>query len=121
MRELKPGDKVLVKDHKTTNSGGRTYYPATPHINSVLTIKEDIVEGYPEAYYVEENKYYFHKSWLELVEEDPKASALTDDDLTDLIDKVSDGRIMRGGTQGKYVVFRQDNDIIIQLFGAAKK
>ena len=42
-------------------------------------------------------------------------------DLTDLIDKVSDGRIMRGGTQGKYVVFKQDNDVIIQLFGAAKK
>lgn len=38
-----------------------------------------------------------------------------------LIDDVATGRIQRGGKQAKYVVYKDGSDIVIKLFGGAKK
>ena len=42
-------------------------------------------------------------------------------DINELIDQVATGAIQRGGTQAKFVVSLDGNDVVIRLFGAAKK
>lgn len=50
-----------------------------------------------------------------------KASIINPLDINELIDQVAMGVIQRGGTQAKFVVSLDGNDVIIRLFGAAKK
>lgn len=122
MREFKPGDKVRILPHVTAEVEGKKYCGLSfpDRIGQIVTLKKlGGIDGLPLAWTIEEHRLYLLPDWFELVVKEAPTSITTD--VNDLIDQVALGKIQRGGKQAQYTVYRDGDDVVIKLFGAAKK